>query len=188
MSGTLVGTNSTARSVITTNCSRTIWMTLPKSCVSAKHADKQITRIMRALGKWVGVKSLKCQRHEILQANILTNRDAQILNSIIPQRNSMQTMTLLHQMRVECRLAPIFAVKLLQCLAAVELFHGAQGGLTTKAEPPPIRGSRKTKATGDGGWLRRLVRPLASYFHIFLVPEIPNLNASGLGKIVCTTI
>jgi len=32
------------------------------------------------------------------------------------------------------------------------------GGLTTKAEPPPSDGSRKTKAAGDGGWLRRLVR------------------------------
>ncbi len=32
-------------------------------------------------------------------------------------------------------------------------------GLTKKAEPPPTRGSRKTKAAGDGGWLRRLVRP-----------------------------
>src|SRR3984957_17072213 len=31
-------------------------------------------------------------------------------------------------------------------------------GLTKKAEPPPTRGSRKTKAAGDGGWLRRLVR------------------------------
>jgi len=30
--------------------------------------------------------------------------------------------------------------------------------LTKKAEPTPTRDSRKTKAAGDGGWLRRLVR------------------------------
>ena len=35
----------------------------------------------------------------------------------------------------------------------------ARFGLTKKAEPPPTRGFRKTKAAGDGGWLRRLVRP-----------------------------
>ena len=33
-------------------------------------------------------------------------------------------------------------------------------GLTSKDEPPPTRGSRKTKAAGDGGWLRGLVRRL----------------------------
>jgi hypothetical protein len=38
-----------------------------------------------------------------------------------------------------------------------------QSGLTKKAEPPPTRGSRKTKAAGDGGWLRRLVRPLVCH-------------------------
>ena len=39
-------------------------------------------------------------------------------------------------------------------------FGSAKSGLTKKAEPPPTRGFRKTKAAGDGGWLRRLVRRL----------------------------
>src|SRR5271168_2143475 len=41
-------------------------------------------------------------------------------------------------------------------------------GLTKKAEPPPTRGVNRDSGTasGNGGWLRRLVRPLDYVCHI----------------------
>ena len=48
----------------------------------------------------------------------------------------------------------------------IEFFcHKRECGLTKKAEPPPTRGVNRDSGTdrANGGWLRRLVRPLVNH-------------------------
>lgn len=85
-------------------------MTLPELRLRAKQADEQVTRVISALGKWIVVKSLKRQGHEMLQTDVLADGDAQILGREIAQRNSVQSVTLGNEMGIECRLAPILTV------------------------------------------------------------------------------
>ena len=57
-----------------------LWMNPSESHLSAKHTNEQVTRIVSTLGKRVVLKSLKRQRDEVIQPDLLPDGDAQILH------------------------------------------------------------------------------------------------------------
>jgi hypothetical protein len=52
---------------------------------------------------------------------------------------------------------------------AMMIFMACECGLTKKAEPPPTRDVNRDSGTdsANGGWLRRLVRPIFSLVFYF---------------------